>query len=210
LINKGFSYLCRRTNTYDPLSAATCNKEMRDFEVIHVYLQTQANPCFTLLYNRYVTKIYAKCISILKDDALAHDATQEIFLKIFLNLAKFGEKAQFSTWVYSITYNYCIDYLRRNKKQGELFSDVDIEKAPESMDEVPDEAMLQMEVDTLRKVLDDLPVGDRMILLMKYQDDLQIKDIADILKKTESAVKMQIKRAKERAQKIKEDLGLEY
>jgi RNA polymerase sigma factor (sigma-70 family) len=115
-----------------------------------------------------------------------------------------------STWVYSITYNYCIDYLRRNKKQGELFSDVDIEKAPESMDEVPDEAMLQMEVDTLRKVLDDLPVGDRMILLMKYQDDLQIKDIADILKKTESAVKMQIKRAKERAQKIKEDLGLEY
>jgi RNA polymerase sigma factor (sigma-70 family) len=182
---------------------------MKDFEVIHVYLQTQANPCFSLLYNRYVTKIYAKCISILRDEALAHDATQEIFMKIFLNLAKFGEKAQFSTWVYSITYNYCIDYLRRNKKHGDIFKD-DLEKAPEQIDDVPDEAMYQMEVDTLRKVLDDLPVADRMILLMKYQDDLQIKDIAEILDKTESAVKMQIKRAKERAQKLKEEMGLEY
>ncbi|MDX2069353.1 MAG: sigma-70 family RNA polymerase sigma factor, partial [Haliscomenobacter sp.] len=187
------------------MSAVTCNKEMRDFEVIHVYLQTQANPCFTLLYNRYVSKVYAKCISILKNEELAHDATQEIFLKIFLNLAKFGEKAQFSTWVYSITYNFCIDYLRRNKKHGELFTD-DIEKAPDTADEVPDEALLQLEVDTLRKVLDEIPTPDRIILLMKYQDDMQIKDIAEILNKTESAVKMQIKRAKEKAQKVKEDL----
>ena len=71
---------------------------------------------------------------------------------------------------------------------------------------MPDEALLQLEVDTLRKVLDEIPTPDRIILLMKYQDDMQIKDIAEILNKTESAVKMQIKRAKEKAQKVKEDL----
>ncbi|MCB9081068.1 MAG: sigma-70 family RNA polymerase sigma factor [Lewinellaceae bacterium] len=178
---------------------------MKDLEVIHVYLKTQANPCFTLLYNRYVQKVFAKCISLLKDEALARDATQEIFLKIFLNLARFQEKAQFSTWVYSITYNYCIDYLRRTKKQGEIFAE-DIERAPDVADEVSDEAIMQMEVKTLKKVLDQLPVGDRAILLMKYREDMQIKDIANVLDKSESAIKMQIKRAKSKAQKLKEEL----
>lgn len=179
---------------------------MKDAEVIHRYLDTQNNLCFTLLYNRYVGKVYGKCLSILKEANLAHDATQEIFLKIFLNLAKFGEKAQFSTWVYSITYNYCIDYLRKNKKYGELFSE-QIERMPDvPEEEVPDEVLLAMEVNTLRQVLEEIPPGDKMILLMKYQDDLSIKDIAEVLDKTESAVKMQIKRAKSKAQRLRLDL----
>jgi RNA polymerase sigma factor (sigma-70 family) len=200
-----FDYLRRVNQHHETLSTATCNKTMKDLEVIHVYLATQNNPCFTLLYNRYVSKVYAKCISILKEENLAHDATQEIFLKIFLNLSKFGEKAQFSTWIYSITYNFCIDYLRKNKKYDAIFSDK-IEQAPDLADEVPDEVLLEMEVKTLRQVIDKIPEGDRIILFMKYQDDLPIKDIAEILQKTESAVKMQIKRAKAKAQKIKEDL----
>lgn len=183
----------------------TCDKSMPDLAVIRVYLETQANPCFTLLYNRYATKVYGKCLSILKEESLAQDATQEIFLKIFLNLSKFGEKAQFSTWVYSITYNFCIDFIRRNKKLGELFTD-DLERAPDLPDDVHDEALLQMEVNTLRHVLNDLPIGDRMILLMKYQDDLPIRDIALMLEKSESAIKMQIMRAKAKAQKIREVL----
>ena len=91
----------------------TCNQQMKDSEVVHNYLETQASRCFSLLYSRYAPKIFSKCITMLRDEALAQDATQEIFMKIFLNLAKFGEKAKFSTWVYSITYNYCIDYIRR-------------------------------------------------------------------------------------------------
>ncbi|TXB52741.1 RNA polymerase sigma factor, partial [Phaeodactylibacter luteus] len=81
---------------------------MKDLEVIHSYLETQASVCFSVLYERYMGRIYAKCISILKNEAHAQDATQEIFTKIFLNLARFKEQAKFSTWVYSITYNYCI------------------------------------------------------------------------------------------------------
>ena len=82
-----------------------CKEEMGDSEVIKMYLKYQSEQCFSLLYNRYVKKVYAKCISILKEESLARDATQEIFLKIFLNLIRFEEKARFSTWVYAITYN---------------------------------------------------------------------------------------------------------
>lgn len=174
-------------------------------EVIETYLQHQASACFAILYKRYSGKVYSKCISLLKDEALAQDATQEIFTKIFLNLARFSGKSKFSTWIYSISYNYCIDFIRRKKKQKNLFSD-EMEKAPDIIDEVPDEELLEMEVYQLRTVLNNIPQGDKAILLMKYQDDMSIRDIAGILNKTESAVKMKIKRAKMKAKKLKLEL----
>ncbi len=178
---------------------------MNDIQIIRTYLNTQASLCFSLLYNRYASKIFAKCISLLKDEALAQDATQEIFMKIFLNLTKFAERAKFSTWVYSITYNYCIDYLRKKKKLNNIFSD-EMEKAADVEDEVPDHQLLEMETKKLKTVLAEIPEGDREILLMKYQHELSIKEIAGMLEKSESAVKMKIKRAKAKAQKMKQDL----
>jgi RNA polymerase sigma-70 factor (ECF subfamily) len=178
---------------------------MQDLEVISQYLETQASMCFSLLYSRYAPKIYGKCLTILKDEALAEDATQEIFMKIFVNLSRFEEKAKFSTWIYSITYNFCIDYLRRKQKEDFLFTD-DMEKTADFADDIPDELLMEIEVQQLRRVLEEIPADDRTILLMKYQDDMSVRDIADVLNKTESAVKMKIKRAKEKAQRIKDEL----
>ncbi|MEL6718615.1 MAG: RNA polymerase sigma factor [Bacteroidota bacterium] len=183
-----------------------CDSKMKDIEIIHTYLNGQSPICFKLLYNRYAGKVYSKCISLLKNEALAHDATQEIFTKIFLNLSKFAERAKFSTWVYSITYNYCIDYIRRQKKHLNLFVD-DIERAPDLPDEeVRDEELLSMNLKQLKRVLDEIPLDDKAILLMKYQDEMSIKEIASILDKTESAVKMRIKRAKAKAQQTRSNL----
>ena len=179
---------------------------MEDEMLISTYLAFQAAICFTLIYNKYVSKVYAKCIALLKDETSANDATQEIFIKIFMNLSKFGGKAKFSTWVYSITYNYCIDYIRKKKKLGSVFSD-EMEKAPEIADEeVSDKEILEIEIKKLKIVLDKLPIGDKAILLMKYQDGMQIKDIANVLGKTESAIKMKIKRAKAKAKDLKSQL----
>lgn len=185
---------------------APCNSRMKDIEVIRTYLGSQHSLCFSLIYNRYAGKIYSKCISLLKDEALAQDATQEIFTKIFMNLSKFAERSKFSTWVYSITYNYCIDFLRRRKKYKDLFME-EPERTPDIPDnDVPDQELLAMEVKQLKKVLEEIPVDDKAILLMKYQDDMSIKEIAGILGKTESAVKMRIKRAKAKAQHFRHKL----
>lgn len=176
--------------------------KMSDIEVIRKYLKTQQPAYFNFLYTKYSGKIYSKCISLLRDEALAQDAMQEIFTKIFLNLSKFSERSKFSTWVYSITYNYCIDIIRKKKKQKNIFSD-EIEKAPDIIDdEVSDKELLEMEVGRLKVILENIPVGDKAVLLMKYQDDMQIKEIAHALEKTESAIKMRIKRAKHKAQKV--------
>ena len=174
------------------------HKTLSDTEIIREYLRSHDQRYFHILYQRYSTKIYSRCISLLKNEALAQDAMQEIFMKLFLNLSKFGERAKFSTWVYSITYNYCIDVIRKNKKRTAIFSD-EIENTPDPAEEVPEHALLEMEVSRLKFVLDQIPVGDKAVLLMKYRDDMQIKEIAVGLNKTESAVKMKLKRAKEKA-----------
>jgi RNA polymerase sigma factor (sigma-70 family) len=176
---------------------------MEDIEIIHGYLDSQASRCFNLLYQRYSGKVFAKCITLLKDSELAEDATQEIFTKVFLNLSKFNEKSKFSTWLYSITYNFCIDFIRRKKKEKAVFTDDAERIADVPDDDISDKVIFELNLKQLESVLDGMPAGDRAILLMKYQDGAQIKDIADQFNKTESAIKMQLKRAKERARAIR-------
>jgi len=143
---------------------------------------------------------------MLGDEALARDAVQDIFIKVFLNLSRFSEQSSFSTWLYSITYNFCIDLIRKKKKIPVLFAD-DVSRISDEVEvEIPDSVLLEMKQDRLEKVLAQLPEGDRIILLMKYMDEMSIKDIADLLQKTESAIKMQIMRAKQRAQAIYDDM----
>jgi RNA polymerase sigma factor (sigma-70 family) len=183
------------------LSNQTKINTLSDSDVIREYLRTQRQDYFSILYNKYAVKVYRKCYALLRDQGAAEDAMQEIFVKVMINLANFNEKAQFSTWIYSITYNFCIDIIRKQKKTKNLFVD-DIERAPDLADEIPDEFLLSMEVQRLKTVLAMLPTDDHAILLMKYQDDMSIKEIADSLDKTDSAIKMKIKRAKEKAQYI--------
>lgn len=171
---------------------------MTDEEAIALYLETQNANYFNILYDRYSSKVFGKCFSLLKSESRAQDAAQEIFVKVLLNLSKFSGKSKFSTWLYSITYNFCIDMIRKNKKNiGVLVDDISA-YGDEVVDEIDDSEIMEKNVVRLKKVLDEIPAGDKAILLMKYQDDFSIKDICGILNKSESAVKMKIKRAKEK------------
>ena len=176
-----------------------------DSDVIKLYLNTRETAYFSLLYSRYAGKVYSKCISMLKDENLAQDATQDIFVKVYTNLAKFSEKSKFSTWLYSITYNYCIDFLRRKKKEKNLFTG-EMDTPPDIVEEVEDKELLQIELKKLKVVLGKIPVGDKAILMMKYQEEMSIKEIAAALEKTESAIKMKIKRAKAKAMAVYKDI----
>ncbi len=188
------------------VSSAKKISELSDSEVIARFRLAQEQAYFTILYRRYAPKVFAKCYSMLSDEGMARDATQEIFIKILMNLTKFNEQSSFSTWLYSITYNFCIDIIRKKKKLQLLFTE-DVSRIRNDADEdISDSVLLEMKQERLSTILDLLPPGDKAILLMKYIDDLQIKDIAESLNKTESAIKMQIMRAKIKAQSLHDDL----
>jgi len=191
----------------NPVISGAASKSISDEEAIEAYLETQNSNYFNILYDRYSKKVFGKCYSLLKSEAKAEDAAQEIFVKVLLNLSKFTGKSKFSTWLYSITYNICIDAIRKNKKNiGVLVDDMGIYGDKVVVDDIEDSELLEKNVFRLKEVLNILPAGDKAILLMKYQDEFSIREICGIIDKSESAVKMKIKRAKEKFIKTYKEL----
>jgi len=168
-----------------------------DEQLVRYYVDTQRNRFFEELYERYADKVYRKCLSFVKDQAKAEDFTHDIFLKLIVRIGTFKEHSKFSTWLFSITYNYCMDQLRLNKKmaEDELNENIDIAEESEDSEEI------EMESKRLRRALEGISPEERTILVMKYQDDFSIKDIAGTFGLTESAVKMRLKRSKEKLRK---------
>lgn len=153
---------------------------------------------FAVLYDRYSTKVYQKCVGMTRDRDLAKDLTHDIFLKIFVSLSKFDHRSKFGTWVYSVTYNYCLDTLRKNQRHHE--EDID-ERTQEGLptDTTSEAALLGLRAERLDHVLEQLDAMDRGVLLMKYEDELPVTDMMATLGIGESAVKMRLMRARERA-----------
>ncbi len=171
-----------------------------DEELVQLYIDTQRNVFFETLYERYAEKVYRKCLSLVKDTAKAEDFTHDIFLKLIVKIGSFKEDARFSTWLYSITYNYCMDQLRMNKKRAE--------KAIEDEMDVPDDsdvdALFQeqdLDEKRLQRSIEKLHLEERTILMMKYIDDLSIREISQIFRISESAVKMRLLRSREALRK---------
>lgn len=172
-------------------------KHLKDEELVALYVDTQRNVYFEELYDRYANKVYRKCYSFVYNQEKAQDFTHDIFLKLIVKIGTFKETSRFSTWLYSITYNYCMDQIRVKKKQKEyaLDENYDIEDSDDSgLDELQSQG--------LYKSLEKMPSDEKALLLMKYQDDFSIKDISETLKISESAVKMRLLRSKEKLRKL--------
>jgi len=154
------------------------------------------------LYNRYSSKIFRRSISLVKDQSTAEDITHDIFMKILFSLSSFKGNSKVSTWIYAISYNFCIDHLRKTKKAR--FNQSEYESYEGMQVDYVDgmEELQRVKSERLKLVMDQVPIEDKMILLMKFQDGFSIKQIQDILNISESATKMRIKRAKEKVKKM--------
>jgi len=161
------------------------------------------NHAYGVLYDRYVKRVYRKCMSFSKEESIAEDLVQEIFLKVHDKLSKFRGNSSFSTWLYAITYNHCVEHCRKRNK----VSAVDITEYPEHPEENPDEEeLMSTRLEQLKSALDQVDPNDRMILVMKYQENVPIKDIMSRLRISESAVKMRLSRARQRVRQVFRDL----
>jgi RNA polymerase sigma-70 factor (ECF subfamily) len=173
-------------------------KKLSDEELVQIIVANNSHEDFGLIYDRYSEKVFHKCISFVKDLDEARDLTHDIFLKTFLNLSKFSFKSKFSTWLYSITYNFCVDYMRKNNRIQTVSEEVLPEITVDESDR-HEEELMQIESQRLMVVLNEIPTNDKMILLMKYQDELTLIEIMEVLSINESVVKMRLKRARAKA-----------
>lgn len=175
---------------------------LTDVELIRITIENADQRAFGELYDRYSHRVYNKCISFTKSKSEAEDLTHDIFLKAFLKLSTFNQKSSFYTWLYSITYHTCIDYTRKKSsdRQSIVLSVEEIEEQRvKAFHSGSEDDLLQMKVEYLKKVLETLEPDDKIILLMKYQDDMSISEIQEVFDIGESAAKMRLLRARERA-----------
>ncbi|GAB3555528.1 RNA polymerase sigma factor [Spirosoma fluminis] len=166
-----------------------------DEELVSNYLETQENDYFEQLYERYCHKVHRKCLSFTKDSSQAQDLTQDIFLRLMLKLKGFKQQAKFSTWLYSITYNYCTDQIRTPRYRQETLMDEGWETLNLNAD---DGVREELEAWQLQQAMLRLAPDDQDLLQQKYQEDLSIRELAIRHSITESAVKMRLKRSRDR------------
>lgn len=174
--------------------------QLSDEDLVKGIVSSNDTLLFEVLYDRYAKMVYNKCVGFSRSSDEAQDLTQDIFLKLFVKLSTFKGKSKFSTWLYAFTYNHCVNYVNRNTAKKIEKKSVDatyIEDTGYSIED-NDADLNRLKVDKLKQALELISPEEKMILLLKYQDGLSIKDLTGILNIGESAVKMRIKRAKEK------------
>jgi len=172
------------------------DKSLPDEEIVSAIVHDKKSAYFQILYDRYSKKVRDKCYSLLKNNELAEDAVQNIFEKTYEKLGSFKGNSSFSSWLYSITYNYCIDFLRvKNKLHYPDWNNNN--EIPEIIDET-EEDLTEINYSRLMKILDMIHPEEKALLLMKYNDEISINKIGKSLRISESAAKMRIKRARAR------------
>ena len=183
--------------------------KLSDEDLVYKIVEKNDAQLFAILYDRYSQVVYNKCYGFSKNKEEAQDLTHDVFIQLFIKLRTFKGRSKFSTWLYSFTYNFCVNYVQRNsnkKKEKVTVVTDNIKEEDSGFEEIDDATLFELKSDKLAKAMQVIDPNDKMILLMKYQDDLSIKELATALDLGESAVKMRLKRAKEKVVKAYEEL----
>lgn len=149
------------------------------------------------LYRQHFNKTFRTAYLVTRDYQLAEDATQEAFLRAFSNLAALREIEKFGSWVSVIAANYSIDLLRKKKKI--FFTDNISLHASTSPGDSPQESWEKNETaQEIREALFLLAPEEREILVLKYFNELSIKEIAAATDAPAGTVKSRLFRARKK------------
>jgi len=151
---------------------------------------------FEQLVQKYQLAVFNTIYRYIGNQDDVQDLGQEIFIKIWRNASKFRGKSKFSTWLYRIVVNHCINYRRKNRR-GHVSLDELTEKGriPEAFKVEPDWEQ-RRKVELVRKAVSELPDRQRMALVLAQFEEKSYKEIAEIMKVSLSSVESLIFRAR--------------
>jgi RNA polymerase sigma-70 factor (ECF subfamily) len=169
-------------------------------------IATGDESAFRQLVERHVDKAYALALRILRNAADAEDVVQDALVKVWTTRGAWRPgNARFSTWLYRVVTNRCIDLCRRPKTS-------DVDEAPELADGKAD-AVTTIHVGEVNLLLEramaHLPGQQRIALILSYHDDLSNPEIAEIMETTISAVESLLKRGRQKLRGILMDAEAE-
>jgi len=161
---------------------------------------------FERLVLRHQNSVYSQALRITGDRQDAQDVAQDVFIRIYRSLSSFKGDCAFSTWVYRVCSNMCIDFMRKNRKNAALsLAVIETDDGGEIELDIPDlsdspheryETTERMEI--LERCLSALPADMREILILREIQGLNYQEIADSLMLEEGTVKSRLSRARKR------------
>lgn len=180
------------------LKADILFRSLTDEELVDKIVKNKNSALFGVLYDRHCNTVYNKCYSFATNSVEAQDLTQDVFLRLFINLGSFKGKSKFSTWLYALTYNYCVNYVTRNSSKKIEKNSFPLDNIDLQLVVTNKNSLFELNAGKLQKALELVAPEDKMILLLKYQHELSIKELSEVLLIGKSAVKMRLKRARAR------------
>jgi len=151
------------------------------------------------LYKLYSKAMFNICYRMMNDREDAEDMLQESFSEAFRRLDSFRHESTFGAWLKMIVVNKCINEIKRKKAQLEYFDDM----SPfEDEEDLKDEHETGLSPDKIKKAMEELPKGSRMIFSLYLLEGYDHQEIAQILSISESNSKTQYMRAKQRIKEI--------
>ena len=171
-------------------------KHLNDQELMRIVQSGDYSPA-SEIYDRYSGRIYNFAFRFLKNSEAAEDATQEVFVKMLKHANQFHGDAKLSTWLFSITANWCRDYLRKADNKSKESDDVLI-SLPAPSELAPDRNLERRESERrVQRALQSLTAEQREAILLSRYQGLSYAEIAQIAGCSEGAVKTRVFRAME-------------
>jgi RNA polymerase sigma-70 factor, ECF subfamily len=156
----------------------------------------------------YKDKVFQLCYRMLGNRHESEDIAQEAFIRAFINIHSFNIDLKFSTWLYRIATNLCIDRIR--KKKPDFFLDAEVSgtdgltmysQIPSKAD-MPEKELESLELEeTIQREIMKLPDKYRSVIVLKYIDELSLNEISELLNLPIGTVKTRIHRGREALRK---------
>ncbi|MQR93675.1 RNA polymerase sigma factor SigW [Fictibacillus phosphorivorans] len=164
---------------------------------------------FEGIVDLFKDKIYRHCFRMVGNGHEAEDLAQETFLRAYRNIGKYNSEYKFSTWIFRIATNLCIDRLRKKKPDYYLDAEVPGTDGATMYSQLSSEEPLPEEVVTdneewneLQAEIMKLPEKYRTAILLKYVEDLSLEEISKIMDIPVPTVKTRIHRGREALKKV--------
>jgi RNA polymerase sigma-70 factor (ECF subfamily) len=172
--------------------------EVKDNEIINEILNGDKEK-YALLIRKYNQRLYRIGKGYFKDDSEVEDVMQEAYIKGYLNLSKFENRSQFSTWITRILINECLQRLKKVKRVTLIDENEENSKTMNFTDNTnPESESLFKELKRhLEMRIAMLPEKYRVIFIMREVEKMNIEETSRVLEITESNVKARLSRAKE-------------
>lgn len=158
---------------------------------------------YAVLVNRYKDMVFTLAIRMVKNKEEAEEISQDTFIKVFKSLGKFKGESKFSTWIYSIAYNTCLDSLKKTKRQQKTVTiDEFTEHQLKSLDNIFDALEQEERINAVQSCMHLLPGEDSFLLTLYYFEELTLDEIANIVNLKANNVKVKLFRSRKKLASI--------